>query len=212
MPFVHLDQSQSPSHSPSHSHATGTLIDVPGGQKPVEDLRVGDLVRTKDNGYQPVRWIASRMLRAADFAAEPALRPIHIRAGALGEAKPTRDLKVSQQHCVLLDDWRCELLFGEDEVLAPARALLNDSTITVDRSDEEVTYYHFMFDRHEIVYSNGVETESFHPAFSGTETVEEDKRTELFLLFPELEGDASAYGQTARTTLKGYEVDVLMVN
>lgn len=205
MPYIDTAESA------QHSHATGTLIDVFGGQKPVEDLRVGDMVRTKDSGYQPVRWIASRTLSAADFADTPSLRPIHIRAGALGEAKPTRDLKVSQQHCVLLDDWRCELVFGEDEVLAPARALLNDSTVTVDRSDAEVTYHHFMFDRHEIVYANGVESESFHPAFSGTDALDEEKRAELFQLFPALESDTRSYGQPARTTLKGYEVDVLMV-
>ena len=193
-----------------HSHATGTMIDVPGGQKLVEDLQVGDLVRTKDNGYQPIRWIASRTLSAADFAADKSLRPIRIKAGALGEAKPSRDLKVSQQHCVLLDDWRCEFLFGQDEVLAPASALLNDSTVTIDRSDRDVTYYHFMFDHHEIVYSNGVETESFHPAFAGVEALDEAKREELFKLFPELEQNADAYGETARTTLKDYEVDVLM--
>ena len=111
---------------------------------------------------------------------------------------------------MLLDDWRCELLFGQDEVLAPASALLNDSTVTIDRSDRDVTYYHFMFDHHEIVYSNGVETESFHPAFAGVEALDEAKREELFKLFPELEQNADAYGETARTTLKDYEVDVLM--
>ena len=67
-----------------HSHATGTMIDVPGGQKLVEELQVGDLVRTKDNGYQSIRWIASRTLSAADFAADKSLRPIRIKSGALG--------------------------------------------------------------------------------------------------------------------------------
>ena len=193
-----------------HSHATGTLIDVKGGQKPVEDLQIGDMVRTKDNGYQPVRWIASRRLDAAEFSVDPGLRPIRISAGALGAARPVRDLIVSQQHCVLIDDWRCELLFGEDEVLAPAMALLNDSTVTIDHSNEAVTYYHFMFDKHEIVYSNGVETESFHPATGGVEQVDAAKRAELFKLFPELEYDAEAFGPRVRATLHGHEVDVLM--
>lgn len=190
-------------------HATGTMIDVLGGQKPVEALELGDLVRTKDNGFQPVRWIASRTLRGADFAADPSLRPIRIREGALGTSKPSRDLWVSQQHCVLLDDWRCALLFGEDEVLAPAKALVNDHSITVDHSDKEVTYYHFMFDAHEIVYSNGVETESFHPAFAGVDALDADKRAELFKLFPELEADVAQYGDTARATLREFEIEVL---
>ena len=193
-----------------HSHATGTMIDVLGGQKPVEELAVGDMVRTKDNGYQPVRWIASRTLTEAAFKAEPSLRPIRICAGALGEAKPVRDLVVSQQHCVLIDDWRADMLFGEDEVLAPAKALINDDTVMVDRSGAEVTYYHFMFDQHEIVYSNGVETESFHPAAAGLDALDSAKRDELFKIFPQLEFDAEAFGPQARATLAGYEVDVLM--
>ncbi len=189
---------------------TGTLIETDRGQKPVEELEVGDMVLTKDDGLQPVRWIASRTLDAAALAADPALRPIRIRAGALGEARPARDLVVSPQHCLLIDDWRCELLFGEDEVLAPARALLNDKTITIEHGAEEVTYYHFMFDRHQIVYSNGAETESFHPASAGIEALDEAKRDELFKLYPELEHDADAYGPQARATLKPYEAEVLL--
>ncbi|MDF0600725.1 Hint domain-containing protein [Psychromarinibacter sp. C21-152] len=188
----------------------GTLIDVDGGRKPVEELQVGDLVRTKDNGLQPVRWIAARTLDAAALAADPTLRPIRIRAGALGEAKPARDLIVSPQHCVLLDDWRCQLLFGEDEVLATAQALLNDHSITVDHGARAVTYYHFMFDRHEIVYSNGAETESFHPGQARLGKLDAAKRAELFKLFPELAHDLAAYGPQARATLKPYEAEVLI--
>ncbi len=188
----------------------GTLIDVEGGRKPVEELQVGDLVRTKDHGLQPVRWVAARRLDAAALKADPSLRPIRIRAGALGEGRPARDLIVSPQHCVLLDDWRCELLFGEDEVLAPARALLNDATITVDHGAEAVTYHHFMFDRHEIVYSNGAETESFHPAQARLGKLDAAKRAELFSLFPQLEPDTAAYGPQARATLRAYEAEVLV--
>lgn len=190
--------------------ATGTVIDVKGGQKLVEDLIVGDLVRTKDNGYQPIRWIASRTLNAAHFAADPSLRPIRIKAGALGENKPAQDLLVSPQHCVLLDDWRCEMLFGEDEVLVSAQSLLNDATITVDRDSEQVTYYHFMFDTHQIVYSNGAETESFHPASIAFEDLGSAKCAELFKIFPDLQVDIYALGPHARPTLKPFEAEVLM--
>jgi len=191
------------------SHVTGTMIAVPGGQKPVEQLEVGDLVLTKDNGAQPIRWIASRALNASSFKADPSLRPIRIQAGALGDQKPERDLVVSQNHCVLISDWRCELLFGEDEVLAPAKALLNDSTITIDHTCEDVTYYHFIFDQHEIVYSNNVETESFHPA-AGLDMVDDAKREELFKIFPQLEDDIDAFGPQARASLTSQEVEVLM--
>jgi len=193
-----------------YSHATGTMIAIKGGKKPVEELCVGDLVKTKDNGYQPVRWVGARRLGRLAFKSDPNLRPIRIKAGALGENKPQSDLIVSQQHCVLLDDWRCELLFGEEEVLAPARALLNDSTVTIDRTSGKVTYYHFMFDQHEIVYSNGVETESFHPSAGGLDALDEAKRDEVFKLFPDLEVDEASFGPKARATLRPYEVEMLM--
>ncbi|MCG6902178.1 MAG: Hint domain-containing protein [Rhodobacter sp.] len=204
MPYI------SPKTTPRHSHATGTMIRTAGGQKPVEALQPGDLVCTRDNGLQPVRWIASRRLDAGAFAADASLRPVRIRANALGENRPVRDLVVSQQHCLLIDDWRCQLLFGEDEVLAPAIALLNDSSVTIDRSDQPVTYYHFMFDRHEIVYSNGVATESFHPDFAGIPAMDRAKSAELFRLFPQLKTDPGAYGPKARATLHAHEVEVLM--
>ena len=191
-----------------HAHRAGTMIAVRGGHKAVEDLQAGDMVRTKDNGYQPVRWVASRTLTQADFRADPALRPIRIKAGALGDAKPVQDLIVSPQHCVLLDDWRCELLFGEDEMLAPACALLNDHTITTEHDCDAVTYYHFMFDRHEIVYSNGAETESFHPS-AGLDAVDAAKLDELFKLFPQLALDTGSFGPHARATLQTFEAEVL---
>ena len=188
----------------------GTMIDIEGGRKAVEELVIGDMVRTKDDGYQPIRWIAARTLTSAHFAADPSLRPIRIKAGALGDAKPAQDLMVSPQHCVLLDDWRCDLLFGEDEVLAPAEALLNDSSISIDRACKEVTYYHFLFDKHQIVYSNGAETESFHPAAASLDTFEDAKREELFKIFPQLEFDASSFGPLARATLQPFEAEVMM--
>ncbi len=207
MPYsTHIEQP----HIEQHCHATGTMIDTETGPKPVETLAVGDRVRTKDNGFQPIRWIAGRTLSRADLAADPALRPVRIRAGALGDARPSCDLLVSQEHCVLLSDWRCALLFGEDEMLAPARALLNDHSITVEQDAGQVTFYHFMFDAHQIVYSNGVETESFHPAAGGLDSIDAAKRAELLRLFPDLALDAGAYGPQARATLCAHEVDLLM--
>ncbi len=117
---------------------------------------------------------------------------------------------MSPQHCVLLDDWRCELLFGEDEVLVPARSLLNDHSIVIDRDSDDVTYFHFLFDTHQIVYSNGAETESFHPASMDVEDLGSAKCEELFRIFPALKSDVYALGAHARPTLKSYEVDVLM--
>ena len=87
----------------------GTLIATPDGDRRVEAMSPGDLVMTKDEGAQPLRWIGSRSVTATgDFA------PIHIRANTLGQH---RDLLVSPLHRVLIKDSLAELLFGEAEVL-----------------------------------------------------------------------------------------------
>ena len=132
----------------------GTLIATPDGDQRAERLVPGDLVMTKDEGAQPLRWIGSRSVAAVgDFA------PIHIRANTLGQH---RDLLVSPLHRVLIKDNLAELLFGEAEVLVAARDLVNDHSIT-RREGGEVTYVHLLFDRHQVVFSEGLETESFLP-------------------------------------------------
>lgn len=81
--------------------AAGTLILTPGGEVPVETLRPGDAVVTRDNGVQRLTWVGEKALDATDLARQPWLRPVLIRAGSFGA---TRDLVVSPQHGVLLRD------------------------------------------------------------------------------------------------------------
>ncbi len=172
----------------------GTHILTPEGQVRVEDLCIGDLVVTRDNGVQPVRWIGMSHVSAAQTARLPELRPVVIRQGALGENLPSADLRVSRQHRILVDDWRAELMFGaEDGVLVPAFALCNDSTVTVDHAPQAVTYYHVAFDRHEVIWSEGVETESFFPAARTVSAMNAAQRDELFTLFPDLATDGQAF-------------------
>ncbi len=178
----------------------GTMIETERGEVAIEELQPGDRVRTLDHGYQPIRWIHNTTVPAqGDFA------PILFRAGAIGN---TRDLWVSPQHRIMLDGWRLELLFGHDEVLVPAKSMINDTTIRRQEGGT-VDYFHMMFDTHEIVYSEGAATESFHPGEMGVGSFREDVREELFALFPELRTNLPSYGPSARITLKSYEIDVL---
>lgn len=187
----------------------GTLIDTQDGPKPVEDITVGDRVKTKDNGFQTVKWHANRVLSKSDLELQPQLRPIRIRAGALGDNLPAQDLVVSPQHRMLMSSPECELLTGENEALVPAKAMLNDHSITLDHNAEGVEYFHFMCDRHEVVYANGAESESFHPGDFGMSAIDAVAREELFMIFPQLDRDLDSYGATARLTLKVYEAKLL---
>ncbi|WP_165614966.1 Hint domain-containing protein [Yoonia tamlensis] len=176
--------------------AHDTLIETDRGQVPVQDLAPSDLVQTMDNGLQPIRWVGSRRVAAVGKFA-----PIHIAKDVLGNTIP---LVLSPQHRVLLQGWQAELLFGEPEVLVAAKHLVNGGSIT-RREGGEVTYYHILFDQHEVVYANEAPCESFHPGQVGLDGMGGEQRAEIFALFPELEHDIAHFGPLARMTVKATE-------
>ena len=179
----------------------GTQILTDRGEVAIEDLEEGDCVQTMDSGLQPIRWIGSSKRKARGN-----LAPICIKEGTLGNA---RDLFVSPQHRMLITGWRAELLTGETEVLASAKSLVNDSTITRVEGGE-VEYFHMLFDKHEIVFAEGAPSESFHPGQEGWKALDAPTRDEILELFPELEDGAfENYGPTARTNVKFGDGQVL---
>jgi hypothetical protein len=113
----------------------GTPIATPTGLEAVERVRAGDLVLTRDDGPQPVRWVSMRRLGPADLADER-LRPIEVGAGVLGNDGP---LLVSRQHGLLVRTG------GEERLV------------------RSVTYVHLMFDRHQVILGGGARSESFYP-------------------------------------------------
>jgi hypothetical protein len=132
--------------------AAGTRILTDRGEAPVESLRAGDLVATLGQGgapFAPVLFLGQRRIRLAGRAAA-GLAPIRIRAGALAESTPHRDLLVSPDHCLFLDG-----------VLVPARLLVNGQTITLEHGLAEVTYYHIELPRHDVVLADGAPAESW---------------------------------------------------
>ena len=176
-----------------------TLIDTPDGPRPVEDLRIGDLVLTLDRGAQPIRWIGSRKLDI-ELACIPRLRPVRIRAGALGAGVPKADLLVSPQHRVLLRSRIAARMFGAAEVLVAAKSLLGLDGIEVVDDLPEVEYFHFTFDQHEIVFANGAEAESLFPGPEALKAVSPAARRELAEIFVDL---ANQSPEPAREIVKG---------
>ena len=75
---------------------------------------------------------------------------------------------------------------------------------------EEVTYIHILFDDHEIVYSDGATTESFHPGEVGLSAVTSAAREEIFAIFPELRALPSSFGPAARRSLRRHEARLLL--
>ncbi len=157
--------------------ARGTHIATAHGEVNVEDLTVGNRVITRDRGYQRILWVGSTTHRALGTVA-----PIMIRRGALGNQ---RDLLVSPGHQVLLVGPATELVTGENEVLVPARFLVNGHDV-IQRSGGVVEYFHILFENHELILSEGCWTESFHPGRVDWSTLHENTQLEMSKMFPDL--------------------------
>lgn len=187
----------------------GTVIATPKGERLVEDLQIGDRVITRDNGLQEIRWLGRRDLAGNELLQAQHLKPILIRAGSLGRGLPERDLLVSPNHRVLINNEKSALYFEDREVLASAKHLTGlEGVDAVDTGS--ISYIHFMFDQHEVVLSNGSWTESFQPGEQTLDGMGAEQRDEIYHLFPELrdiEG-IEAY-QAARRSLKKHEAKLL---
>lgn len=175
----------------------GTLIATKQGLKNIAQLSVGDRVCTMDHGYQPIRWIGARRVWAIGRFA-----PIQIAAGALGQGLPTRNLRVSPQHRILVRSKIAQRIFGMREVLLPAKKMVGMPGITVVQAVAHVTYWHFLFDHHEIVFSEGAATESFYTGPEAMNGVDLDTRSEIFALFPEL-SEQNSLPKPARPIAQG---------
>ncbi|QBF31656.1 Hint domain-containing protein [Thalassococcus sp. S3] len=188
----------------------GTMIATPTGERRVEDLEIGDRVITRDNGIQDIRWLGKRALTGQELVQAEHLRPVLIRAGALGNGLPERDMMVSPNHRVLVANDKTALYFEEREVLVAAKHLTGlDGVDVVEVSG--VTYIHFMFEQHEVVLSDGAWTESFQPGDQTLAGVGDAQRNEIFELFPELKTpEGVAAYNSARRSLKKHEAHLLM--
>lgn len=176
-----------------------TKIKVQSGLKAAEDITIGDLVWTRDSGYQPVRWIGKTTV-----AATGAFAPVVIQPGAIGNAE---ELVVSPEHRILLSSASAELLFGENEVFVAAKHLCGLPGV-FQRPGGTITYVHFMCDTHQIVSANGIDCESFFLSEFSVSGVDADQRRELLALFPSLEAGMQQFGSTAAKSLRGYEANL----
>jgi hypothetical protein len=180
---------------------SGTSIVTAKGPKFVENLQEGDRILTRDNGFQPVRWIGR--------CTQPALgesAPIHIANEVFGN---TTELLVSPNHRMLVVDALADLYFGERELLISAKHLLGMDGIS-RKIGGYVTYVHILFDVHQIVVSNGAFSESFFPGQMALNTLEDTTRQEVLDLFPELAFETNgSFQQTARMCLNKDEADFL---
>ncbi|HHL20857.1 MAG TPA: Hint domain-containing protein [Aliiroseovarius sp.] len=166
------------------SFARGTHITMGDGrQVKVEDLRPGDRILTRDSGKQELRWIGQQTLRATG-----AFAPITLAAGALNNSG---ELTLSPNHRLFVYQRTDQIGAGQSEVLVRARDLVNGTTV-IQSEGGFVDYFQLLFDKHEIIYAEGIASES------------------LFIdptIRPALPGDLPAsLTDTARPTNAGHEI------
>jgi len=129
----------------------GTLIATADGPVAVEDLTPGVEITLADGTTAPMRWLG-RQVVAPRYLHPAKINPVCIRAGALGDGLPMRDLYVSGDHAMVLDG-----------LLINASALVNGRTIrnVRDMPLDGFTYYHIELDVHCVLLAEGCASESY---------------------------------------------------
>ena len=178
----------------------GTAIRTPQGDVLIEDLRVGDLVNTMDNGPQRIKWVNKRSYAISDLQHREHLYPVLIRRGTFGAE---RDLLVSQQHGILTG--------RSGDAFARAKHLVgHTSGVRLARGKKSVTYIHLMFESHEVIFAENVASESFYPGPMALEQMTPQDRLAFSQVLPGLslgfgkvtrEQVGRVYGATARKFL-----------
>lgn len=132
--------------------AAGTLIATPDGERAVETLEIGDLIKVADGGTVPVKWIGQQTVHKVFTPAERFV-PVRVSAGALGDDLPHTDLVLTADHALILDG-----------LAINAGALVNGGSIAYDPIEslpERVTYYHIETANHDVILANGTPAETY---------------------------------------------------
>lgn len=160
------------------SFGRGTMITLADGQqRAIESLRPGDRVLTRDHGGQVLRWVGqARMKAAAAFA------PVVIVAGALGNSG---DLIVGQHHRIFLYQRQKIAGLATSELLVQAKHFVDGSRAYL-RETGYIDYFSLIFDRHEIIYAEGVPVESLMVSDATVPRLPPEIAEALRAQFPEL--------------------------
>lgn len=131
-------------------YCRGTLIETDHGPVSVEFLKIGDLVKTLQNGFRPIKWIGRRSYSGRFAAGNKEILPVVFRQGSLGNGLPTQDLSVSPLHAMYLA-----------HKLVPAMTLVNGMSIIQAEAMDEVAYFHIELESHDVIFAHGAPSETF---------------------------------------------------
>ena len=130
--------------------ARGTLIRTETGERPVEELAIGDPLPTLDGTLQRIRWIGRRAYDGRFIAGNRNVLPVQVKTGALADGVPARDLWLSPQHALHIDG-----------VLVAAEHLVNGTTIVQAASVDSLEYFNIEFEEQQVIFAEGAPAESY---------------------------------------------------
>jgi len=128
---------------------SNTLIATPSGERPVQELAVGDMVTTHRGVARRIVWVGTGKVLATQ-GRRNAATPVIVCQGALADNIPNRDLRVTKGHSLFIDD-----------MLIPVEFLVNHRSIFWDDTAQEVELYHIELDTHDVLMANGAPAESY---------------------------------------------------
>jgi len=172
-------------------YARGTLIRTEHGEVPVEDLAIGDEVTTKAGEARPIKWIGQRSYSGRFVMGRMDILPVCIKAGALDDNVPRRDLWISPRHAMYLDG-----------VLIEAKDLINGVSIVQAARVANIEYFHIELETHDVIIAEGAHSETY---------IDDDNRLmfhnapEYHTLYPDFVRIAARY--CAPRCEDGYEIE-----
>ena len=147
-------------------YCRGTLIRTDCGEKRVEELAIGDVVVTASGPLRPIKWIGRRSYTGRFVMGRKDILPVCIKAGALADDVPRRDLWISPHHAMYFaEKYPAE---GDDGgLLIEAKDLINSVSIVQAESVEQVEYFHVELETHDVIIAEGALSETFIDDDSG---------------------------------------------
>jgi hypothetical protein len=131
--------------------AAGTRIETERGWVRVETLKCGDRVIVAHRPAQTseVIWLGHRSVDCRHHPNAEKVWPVRVRAHAVADAQPRRDLFLSPDHAVFISG-----------VLIPVRYLI-DGRMIAQQARDRVEYWHVELARHDVLLADGLPCESF---------------------------------------------------
>ena len=169
---------KAPKASKSGGLSGQAVIKTLTGEKQVCDLKPGDQVLTRDNGFQAVRWVGRL---GSGQGVETMMK---VKANAFAAGLPSADLLLSPQQRLLTSCDALRALSDGAEALVRARDLGQvDKGVFVEVRAE---CWHILLGRHEVILANDLWTESFQPDWRFVESAEKSVQRQMARLCPAL--------------------------